>query len=81
MLERMGDLAVNIAERALSLAKLEPLASAPDLTQLTADVRQMVKLSLDALVRQDTKLAREICQMDDAVDELHHQHHPRAAAT
>jgi len=73
MLERMGDLAENIAERALSLARLAPLAGAPDLTQLTADVRQMVKLSLDALVRQDTKLAREICQMDDAVDEMHHQ--------
>jgi phosphate transport system protein len=72
MLERMGDLAVNIAERALSLAQLPPLASAPDLQQITTDVRQMVKLSLDALVQQDTKLAREICEMDDAVDEMHH---------
>jgi len=73
MLERMGDLAVNIAERAVPLAGLEPLPAPPDFQQMAADVREMVKLSLDALVRQDSALARRVCEMDDTVDEEHHR--------
>lgn len=73
MLERMGDLAVNIAERALALNALPALPAPIDLQQMTGDVRAMVKLSLDALVRHDTELAREVCALDDAVDEMNHQ--------
>lgn len=72
MLERMGDLAVNIAERASSLAELEPLPMVPDLSDMASEVRQMVKLSLDALVRQDVDLARSVRQMDDAVDDCNY---------
>lgn len=72
-LERMGDLTVNIAERAISLSKLEPLPSEPDILTITVSVREMLRVSLEALVKQDAGIAREVCKMDDAVDEAHYK--------
>lgn len=72
ILERMGDLAVNIAERALQLNELEPAPALPELLRMAADVRQMVKQCLDALVRHDTNLAREVSALDDKVDIANH---------
>ncbi|MDJ0766879.1 MAG: phosphate signaling complex protein PhoU [Myxococcota bacterium] len=70
-LERMGDQAVNIAERAGSLAK-EPALDVPlDYHRMAEVVRSMVRSSLDAQVNQDTDLARKVCLMDDEVDEIH----------
>jgi phosphate transport system protein len=67
-LERMGDQAVNIAERTLELLKeplLKPLIDIPRM----ADVAQrMVKDSLDAFVQQDPMRARAVCAQDDEVD-------------
>ncbi len=68
-LERMGDLAVNIAERARYLARHTPLATPLDLTAMADKVRGMVRDSLDALVRQDMVLARDVLARDDEVDE------------
>lgn len=68
-LERMGDLAVNIAERALYLAAHPQLEVTPDFTQMAKDVRNMVRASLDSLTNKDTELAREVLAMDDKVDE------------
>ncbi len=68
-LERMGDLAVNIAERARYLARHTPLATPLDLTAMADKVRGMVRDSLDALVRQDMTLARDVLARDDEVDE------------
>ena len=67
-LERMGDQAVNIAERTLELLTeplLKPLIDIPRMADLA---QRMVKDSLDAFVRQDGALAREVCGRDDAVD-------------
>lgn len=67
-LERMGDLAVNIAERALYLSAHPQLEVSLDFTQMAEDVRTMVRASLDALTNQNTKLAREVLVMDDKID-------------
>jgi phosphate transport system protein len=67
-LERMGDLAVDIAERALRLAELPPVAVPQKLQQMTELTTGMVRQSLDAFVRLDTGLARRVCRLDDEVD-------------
>lgn len=67
-LERMGDLAVNIAERADYLARHGALALPGELSRMAEGVSSMVRDSLDALVRQDTKLARDVISRDDAID-------------
>ena len=67
-LERMGDQAVNIAERTLELLKeplLKPLSDLPRMADL---VQRMVKESLDAFVQQDAARARAVCRQDDEVD-------------
>ncbi len=72
-LERIGDQAVNIAERSLELFKepqLKPLIDIPYLAEL---VQAMLKHSVDAYVQRDTALARSICQRDDEVDALDDQ--------
>ncbi|MBI4343149.1 MAG: phosphate signaling complex protein PhoU [Candidatus Omnitrophica bacterium] len=72
-LERIGDQAVNIAERSLELFKEPPLKPLVDIPQLTQLVQAMLKQSVDAFVRRDTALARSICQRDDEVDALDEQ--------
>lgn len=69
-LERMGDLAVNVAERALQLQNEPPLKPYLDLPRMGAQVRTMVRQGLDAFVRRDAALAEQVCQMDDTVDEF-----------
>ena len=69
-LERMGDHAQNIAERALFLATHDPIDVDLDFARMVDTVRRMVRQSLDALVNQDPVLARKVCAQDDEVDEL-----------
>ena len=69
-LERIGDLAVNIAERTLLLASQPPVAIAFDFNGLSAKAQTMLKKSLDALVNLDAGLARQVCAMDDEVDAI-----------
>ncbi|MGE3966375.1 MAG: phosphate signaling complex protein PhoU [Planctomycetota bacterium] len=69
-LERMGDLAINIAERAAFLAEEPPLSVPLDFPRMAEVVRRMVRDSLDSLVRLDTDLARRVCVADDEVDEI-----------
>jgi phosphate transport system protein len=72
-LERIGDMAVNIAERTFSLLKepyYKPLTDLPRMAQLA---QTMVKESLDALVNGDAELARRVCRQDAQVDELKQQ--------
>ena len=69
-LERMADLAVEIAERAESLAKQPPIAIPGKLRQMTDLTTTMVRQSLDAFVNQDVNLAKQVCRMDDDVDRL-----------
>ncbi len=67
-LERIGDLAVNIAERALSLAACTKIDIPFDYTSMAEKVLAMVKKSLDSLVHMDPDLARRVCEEDDEVD-------------
>lgn len=72
-LERIGDLAVNIAERTIDLLKspqLKPLIDIPRMAQLSQD---MVRDALNAFVNLDDKLARDVCERDDKVDDLNNQ--------
>jgi phosphate transport system protein len=69
-LERMGDLAVNVSERASYLAVHEPLRVSLDFRSLGDNVRSMVRESLDCLVRLDTDLAEKVRRADDVVDDI-----------
>ena len=69
-LERMGDLAVNIVQRALSLMRQPLVKPLIDIPQLARLAESMVHKSLDAFVRRDAELAREVLLSDDAVDDL-----------
>jgi phosphate transport system protein len=69
-LERMGDLAVGIVERSLSLIKLPPLPEPVIFTEISNLVESMVLGSLDAFVKRDVNLARGILSSDDSVDAL-----------
>ncbi len=69
-LERVGDLAVNIAERARALAGLEQPVVAFDLSAMAGKAQRMVASALDALVRSDAGLARAVLLADDEVDDL-----------
>jgi phosphate transport system protein len=67
-LERMADLAEDIAERALHLAKLPPVPVPSKLQRMTDLATSMVRQSLDAFVNLDARLARIVCRLDDEVD-------------
>jgi phosphate transport system protein len=69
-LERVGDLAVNIAERSVFLATKEKVAIPADFTKMSEISRDMLTKSLDALVTEDSALAYKVCGMDDAVDAI-----------
>lgn len=69
-LERVGDLARNIAKSARRLAKRdEALALPPTLTTLSRASQKALRRSLDAFSRVDTDLAREVLDQDDDIDE------------
>jgi len=72
-LERMGDQAVNIVERAISLNQEPQLKPYIDIPRMTEIAQSMVKDVLDAFVNRDSKLARSVCERDDMVDGLNDQ--------
>ncbi len=72
-LERMGDLAVNLAERIVSLAQLPPVAPPPELAPMVEAVGAMVKKSLGALIFRNVVLAGEVLEGDDLVDRYRDQ--------
>jgi phosphate transport system protein len=69
-LERMGDLAVNIAESALSLMKEPVIRPLIDIPHIAGLAQSMVRKALDAFVNRDTELARSVLASDDAVDNM-----------
>lgn len=69
-LERIGDLAVNIAERSMDLNQVAPLAPYVDTPRLAELAQQQVKKSLDAFVSGDVNKAEEVLQGDDLLDAL-----------
>lgn len=69
-LERMGDLAVNIAQRAVVLIEKPMPKAFIEIPRMAMLAQQMVGKALDAFVRRDPGLAREVLLSDDEVDAL-----------
>ncbi len=76
-LERIGDLAVNIAERAKFLASKDALDVPFDFLSMAEKTRAMLKRALDALVNMDSRMARDVCAADDEVDGLNREMYGR----
>ncbi|HEU19297.1 MAG TPA: phosphate signaling complex protein PhoU [Deltaproteobacteria bacterium] len=72
-LERIGDMAANIAEKAIALNEEPQLKPYIDLPRMSDTAQQMIKKSLDALVREDCDLAEEVIKADEIVDSLNDQ--------
>ncbi len=72
-LERIGDLAVNISERALDLNKEPQLKPYIDIPRMDEDVRWMIRGALDAYIKRDEAIAMEVIQRDEEVDQLNTQ--------
>jgi phosphate transport system protein len=69
-LERIGDLAVNIAERAVFLATQPRVSVSLDFTGMAQKTQLMLKKSLDALVNLSVAIANEVCTYDDEIDAM-----------
>ena len=69
-LERIADIAVNIALRSQAISKSpsQDLVKEIDFTEMSENVIKMLKNSLDALINRDADLARQVFLMDDEVD-------------
>ncbi len=72
-LERIGDMAVNICERALELNEEPQLKPYIDIPRMAHIAEGMIRESLDAFVREDTDLALKVCKDDEQVDQLNSQ--------
>ena len=69
-LERMGDQAVNIAEKAMEINQEPPLKPYVDLPKAAEAAREMMRESLEAFIRQDAAKAKEILERDDVIDDI-----------
>lgn len=69
-LERIADLAQDVCERVIELNREPQLKPIPQLAQLAQSAQRMVRQALDAFVRGDGSLAREVIKHDDVVDQL-----------
>ncbi len=76
-LERMGDLAVNVAERAKFLATRERPDVPLDLPLMADKTKAMMKKSLDALMKQNARLAYEVLEADDEIDSMNRDMYAR----
>jgi len=72
-MERIGDMAVNVCERALELSREPQLKPFIDIPRMADVAQQMLRESLDAFVREDSALALKVCRDDDIIDELNGQ--------
>jgi len=72
-LERIGDLAQDIAERAIELNEEPPLKPYIDIPRMAEGARLMLNDSLDAFVKKDAELANKVIDSDDFIDNLHQQ--------
>ncbi|MBA3014793.1 MAG: phosphate signaling complex protein PhoU [Proteobacteria bacterium] len=69
-LERVGDLAVNIAERSVFLNGQEPMELPFDAVEMSTKVERMLTKSIDALVNLDVRLAFKVRSQDEEVDTI-----------
>src|SRR5687767_6845900 len=70
-LERVGDHAVNIAEELEFILKAAPFPMLPELEEMARIANEMLSDALNAFVLADSRMARQVVQRDDRVDELH----------
>jgi phosphate transport system protein len=69
-LERMGDIAVNIARRALELQAMSDSSMQIDIFNLSQSAQEMIRNSMNAFILRDVELAKKVLKSDDAVDRL-----------
>jgi len=72
-LERIADLAVNVAERTKALGSFPEFEIPPKLERMSLKATDMVHDALDAFVDLDVQASREVCRRDDEVDDLNRQ--------
>jgi phosphate transport system protein len=70
-LERMGDHAVNIAKITLEIGREKLIKPLVDIPRMAVMCQEMVRLSLDAFVKEDVELAEKVARMDQAVDDIY----------
>ncbi len=71
-IERIADQAVNIAQRAIRLAKLPPICQPPDFEKLYQVSIYMISQALKSFADDDVELARKVCEMDDEADDANY---------
>lgn len=69
-LERIADLAQDVCERVIELQREPQIKPLVQLPRLAEDAQRMVRMALDAFVRRDAELARQVIREDDVVDQL-----------
>jgi phosphate transport system protein len=69
-LERVGDQAVNIAQRVMNMIEMPPTDLPVDIPAMAAKVRKMVRDALQSFIEGDTELAKHVLEADDEVDRL-----------
>lgn len=79
-LERVGDLAVNIAERAQFLNDRVPLQTPLDFKPMVQKTAQMFRMSLDSLIQKSVSMARQVRLDDDLVDQMNRNHYEQLYA-
>ncbi|MCX7827692.1 MAG: phosphate signaling complex protein PhoU [Thermanaerothrix sp.] len=72
-LERIADLGVSVAKRALEMSGQEPIKPLLDIPRMGDLVCSMVDMAIRAFLNRDDELARELCALDDQVDDLQRQ--------
>ncbi len=79
-LERIGDLAVNIAKRARVICEHPTIRTPYDYRTLSTKTLEMVRLSLDSLMEKDVAKAQRVLTMDDEVDAIHRDTYRKTTA-
>ena len=72
-IERIGDQAVNIAERVMALVELPPTELSADIPRMAALVSEMIQQSLQAFVSGDTDSAKRVLEQDERIDRMNHE--------
>lgn len=72
-LERIGDLAVNIAERSIFLCNCKPIQAPFDFETMAKKTRSMIKQAIDSLIQMDSSTARKVCSADDEIDQINRE--------
>jgi phosphate transport system protein len=72
-LERVGDQAVNIAQRVMNMIELSATDLPVDIPAMAGRVRAMVRDALRSFIEGDTELAKHVLEADDEIDRMNHE--------